>query len=127
MVDQEPRQQQVGDGADARAGDQQPDSRRDALRIDVLADERDRERRHASAQALDHAAGDQRADPPRERAYQRSEYEHVQRGQQHTAATQRMYVSRGTVKAHLGHVYKKLGVSNRVELVTARAALRAGP
>lgn len=29
---------------------------------------------------------------------------------------ERLYMSRGTVKAHLGHVYAKLGVANRTEL-----------
>lgn len=35
---------------------------------------------------------------------------------------QRMYISRGTVKTHLSHAYKKLGVSNRFELTAASAA-----
>jgi len=29
---------------------------------------------------------------------------------------ERLYMSRGTVKAHLGHVYSKLGIANRTEL-----------
>lgn len=34
---------------------------------------------------------------------------------------ERMFISRGTVKAHLAHIYDKLGVSNRTELATAAA------
>jgi DNA-binding CsgD family transcriptional regulator len=30
----------------------------------------------------------------------------------------RLFMSRGTVKAHLSHVYAKLGVANRTELAT---------
>ena len=30
----------------------------------------------------------------------------------------RLFVSRGTVKTHLSHVYAKLGVANRTELAT---------
>jgi len=37
---------------------------------------------------------------------------------------QRMFISRGTVKTHLSHIYAKLAVRNRSEL-TARAARRA--
>jgi DNA-binding CsgD family transcriptional regulator len=33
----------------------------------------------------------------------------------------RLFMSRGTVKTHLSHVYTKLGVSNRTELATAAA------
>ena len=29
---------------------------------------------------------------------------------------ERLFISRGTVKAHLTHTYKKLGVDNRVQL-----------
>lgn len=32
---------------------------------------------------------------------------------------ERLYVSRDTVKTHIGHVYCKLGISSRVELATA--------
>ena len=39
---------------------------------------------------------------------------------------QRMYVSRGTVKNHLSHIYKKLDVRNRVEL-TATACPHPEP
>jgi DNA-binding NarL/FixJ family response regulator len=34
----------------------------------------------------------------------------------------RLFMSRGTVKTHLSHVYTKLGVSNRTELATVAAA-----
>ncbi len=34
---------------------------------------------------------------------------------------ERLFISRGTVKAHLSHIYKKLGVSNRVALTAATA------
>jgi DNA-binding CsgD family transcriptional regulator len=37
---------------------------------------------------------------------------------------QRMFISRGTVKIHLSHVYAKLGVRNRSEL-TAQASQRS--
>ena len=30
----------------------------------------------------------------------------------------RLFMSRGTVKSHLSHVYAKLGVANRTELAT---------
>jgi len=33
----------------------------------------------------------------------------------------RLFMSRGTVKAHLAHVYAKLGIANRTELATAAA------
>ena len=29
---------------------------------------------------------------------------------------ERLFVSRGTVKAHLSHIYSKLGISTRMEL-----------
>ncbi|GLY34047.1 LuxR family transcriptional regulator [Amycolatopsis sp. NBRC 101858] len=34
----------------------------------------------------------------------------------------RLFMSRGTVKTHLAHVYAKLGIANRTELATAAAA-----
>src|SRR4029453_19412376 len=34
----------------------------------------------------------------------------------------RLFMSRGTVKAHLSHVYAKLGVANRTELATLSSA-----
>ena len=34
----------------------------------------------------------------------------------------RLYVSRGTVKAHLTHIYAKLGVANRTELAIIAAS-----
>jgi DNA-binding NarL/FixJ family response regulator len=34
----------------------------------------------------------------------------------------RLFMSRGTVKTHLSHVYTKLGVTNRTELATMPAA-----
>ncbi|GAB3872852.1 hypothetical protein GCM10029964_011990 [Kibdelosporangium lantanae] len=34
----------------------------------------------------------------------------------------RLFMSRGTVKTHLSHVYAKLGVANRTELATLAAA-----
>ena len=36
----------------------------------------------------------------------------------------RLFMSRGTVKTHLAHVYAKLGIANRTELATAAAAHR---
>jgi len=40
----------------------------------------------------------------------------------------RLFMSRGTVKAHLSHVYAKLGVANRTELATLTGQrLRATP
>jgi DNA-binding NarL/FixJ family response regulator len=33
----------------------------------------------------------------------------------------RLFMSRGTVKTHLSHVYAKLGVANRTELATLAA------
>jgi DNA-binding CsgD family transcriptional regulator len=33
---------------------------------------------------------------------------------------ERLFISRGTVKTHLAHVYAKLGVSNRTELASLR-------
>ncbi len=39
----------------------------------------------------------------------------------------RLFMSRGTVKAHLSHVYAKLGVANRTELATLAAAQRLRP
>jgi DNA-binding NarL/FixJ family response regulator len=39
----------------------------------------------------------------------------------------RLYMSRSTVKAHLSHVFSKLGVANRTELAAAAAARHAGP
>jgi DNA-binding NarL/FixJ family response regulator len=41
------------------------------------------------------------------------------------AVGERLFVSRGTVKTHLEHVYAKLGVHNRAEL--AAAAVRRFP
>ncbi|MGW2223372.1 response regulator transcription factor [Nonomuraea sp. NPDC001684] len=38
----------------------------------------------------------------------------------------RLFVSRGTVKTHLAHVYAKLQVANRTELARATAARPAG-
>jgi DNA-binding CsgD family transcriptional regulator len=38
---------------------------------------------------------------------------------------ERMFISRGTVKIHLSHIYAKLGVRNRAEL-TAEATRREG-
>ena len=37
------------------------------------------------------------------------------------AIGERLFVSRGTVKTHLEHVYAKLGVHNRAELAAAAA------
>ena len=37
---------------------------------------------------------------------------------------ERIFISRGTVKVHLSHIYAKLGIRNRSEL-TAEAARRA--
>ncbi|MGH2352932.1 MAG: LuxR C-terminal-related transcriptional regulator, partial [Chloroflexota bacterium] len=34
----------------------------------------------------------------------------------------RLFMSRGTVKTHLSHVYAKLGVANRTELATVATA-----
>jgi DNA-binding CsgD family transcriptional regulator len=34
----------------------------------------------------------------------------------------RLFISRGTVKAHLSHIYAKLGVANRTELATFTVA-----
>ena len=42
---------------------------------------------------------------------------------------ERMFISRGTVKVHLSHIYAKLGVSTRSELAagaTRRGADREG-
>jgi len=39
----------------------------------------------------------------------------------------RLFMSRGTVKAHLSHVYAKLGVANRTELATLAAGQRLRP
>ncbi|HEV2920629.1 MAG TPA: LuxR C-terminal-related transcriptional regulator, partial [Actinomycetota bacterium] len=40
----------------------------------------------------------------------------------------RLFMSRGTVKAHLSHVFAKLGVANRTELATqAGQRLRPTP
>jgi DNA-binding NarL/FixJ family response regulator len=33
----------------------------------------------------------------------------------------RLFMSRGTVKTHLSHVYAKLGIGNRTELATVAA------
>ena len=35
---------------------------------------------------------------------------------------ERMFIARGTVKVHLGHVFAKLGVSTRAELNSASGA-----
>ncbi len=38
----------------------------------------------------------------------------------------RLFMSRGTVKTHLSHIFTKLGIGNRTELATIAAA-RLGP
>jgi DNA-binding CsgD family transcriptional regulator len=38
----------------------------------------------------------------------------------------RLFMSRGTVKTHLGHVYAKLGVANRTELAALTTARETG-
>lgn len=43
-------------------------------------------------------------------------------GLNNPAVGARLFMSRGTVKTHLSHVFNKLGVSNRTELATAAAA-----
>ena len=37
----------------------------------------------------------------------------------------RLFMSRGTVKTHLSHVYAKLGVANRTELATTPRLAKA--
>jgi DNA-binding NarL/FixJ family response regulator len=39
----------------------------------------------------------------------------------------RLFMSRGTVKAHLSHVFAKLGVANRTELATLTSSRAARP
>ena len=43
------------------------------------------------------------------------------------AIGERLFVSRGTVKTHLEHVYAKLGLRNRAELAAAAARRSPGP
>jgi DNA-binding CsgD family transcriptional regulator len=38
----------------------------------------------------------------------------------------RLFMSRGTVKTHLSHVYAKLGVANRTELATLASRINPG-
>jgi DNA-binding NarL/FixJ family response regulator len=42
----------------------------------------------------------------------------VSEGLSNPEVASRLYVSRSTVKAHLAHIYAKLGVANRTELAT---------
>lgn len=71
------------------------------------------------SRALDEAGGRTGARPdaealtPREREI----VEMVARGLRNRAIAQRLGISEGTVKLHLHHVYEKLGVSGRVELL----------
>lgn len=37
---------------------------------------------------------------------------------------QRLFISRGTVKTHLSHIYTKVGVANRTELANAAGGRR---
>jgi predicted ATPase/DNA-binding CsgD family transcriptional regulator len=39
----------------------------------------------------------------------------------------RLFIARGTVKVHLSHAYRKLGVANRTELATAMATSESNP
>lgn len=43
----------------------------------------------------------------------------VSKGKTNKAISKIMYITPATVKAHLGHTYKKLGVKNRTEAVVA--------
>ncbi|MGH2370491.1 MAG: response regulator transcription factor, partial [Chloroflexota bacterium] len=46
----------------------------------------------------------------------------VVEGLNNPAIGSRLFMSRGTVKTHLSHVYAKLGVANRTELATVATA-----
>jgi DNA-binding CsgD family transcriptional regulator len=48
---------------------------------------------------------------------------HAAAGHTNAEIGEAMFISRGTVKAHLSHIYAKLGVRNRAAL-TAEAAQR---
>jgi DNA-binding CsgD family transcriptional regulator len=52
--------------------------------------------------------------------------EHVRDGLTNAAIAARMYVSPATVKSHLEHIYAKLGVHGRVELVAVASRHRDG-
>jgi DNA-binding NarL/FixJ family response regulator len=47
---------------------------------------------------------------------ERSVAQAVAEGLTNTAIAARLFMSHGTVKAHLAHAYRKLGVANRVQL-----------
>jgi DNA-binding CsgD family transcriptional regulator len=50
----------------------------------------------------------------------------VSEGLSNPEVADRLYVSRSTVKAHLAHIYAKLGVANRTELATLASRELAG-
>ncbi|MGH9010387.1 MAG: helix-turn-helix domain-containing protein [Acidimicrobiia bacterium] len=48
-------------------------------------------------------------------------------GHSNPQIAERLFMSRGTVKAHLAHVFAKLGVSTRAELAAVAARRTAAP
>jgi predicted ATPase/class 3 adenylate cyclase/DNA-binding CsgD family transcriptional regulator len=53
--------------------------------------------------------------------------QHAAAGLTNPEIAQRMFISRGTAKTHLSHIYAKLGVRNRSELTAQASRRSAGP
>jgi DNA-binding CsgD family transcriptional regulator len=49
------------------------------------------------------------------------------RGMSNRSIAEHLFISKRTVDAHLDHIYAKLGISSRVELLNALQWARPGP